>query len=148
MSYRGICRPGLEGFMNLQGLLVQSSNWFGISSVQFSSLGTSLESLFSSIWGTWVKYLRSVCSAQFIPFSSRTLPALTRNDPAVPAPLKISSIQQVSNCLGGAEEQFWIPSSGNPSPPARSLWAGWRNGALCWLCLLACQCPGCGVVSE
>ena len=32
--------------MNLQGLLVQSSKWFGISSVQVSSLVTSLSGKF------------------------------------------------------------------------------------------------------
>ena len=31
-----------EEFVNLRGLVIQSSNLFGISSVQFSSLGTSL----------------------------------------------------------------------------------------------------------
>ena len=35
-------RPGPEQFVNLQGLLVQSSKMFGISSVQFGSLVTSL----------------------------------------------------------------------------------------------------------
>ena len=34
--------PGPEELLSLQGLFVQSSNWFAISSVQFSSLGTSL----------------------------------------------------------------------------------------------------------
>ena len=33
-------------FMNLQGLLVRSSNWFAISSVEISSLGTSLSGKF------------------------------------------------------------------------------------------------------
>ena len=35
--------------MNLQGLLVQSSKWFGISSVQFSSLVTIFSGKFSSV---------------------------------------------------------------------------------------------------
>ena len=35
-----------QEFANLQGFLIQSSNWFGISSVQFSSLGTSLSEKF------------------------------------------------------------------------------------------------------
>ena len=39
-------QPGPEEFANLQGLLVQSSNFFGVSSVQFRSLGTSLTGKF------------------------------------------------------------------------------------------------------
>ena len=35
-------RPEEEESVNLQDLLIQSSNWFGISSLQFSSLHTSL----------------------------------------------------------------------------------------------------------
>ena len=62
LLYRGICRPGLEEFVNLQGLLVQSSKWFGISSVQFSSLGTSLP-------GKFVQ-LSSGYQGQVPPFSS------------------------------------------------------------------------------
>ena len=31
-----------------------------------------------------------------------------------------------------------------PSPPAQGLSSGWRDGALCWMCLLACL--GCGVL--
>ena len=53
------------------------SNWFGISSVQLSSLGTSffLGSSFSSVRDTGAKCLRSFRSVQFIQLSSRTLPA-------------------------------------------------------------------------
>ena len=39
-------QPGPEEFVNLQGLLVQSSKWFRISSAQFSSLVTSLPGQF------------------------------------------------------------------------------------------------------
>ena len=62
---------------DLQGLLVQSSNWFGISSVQFSSVGTSLSGKFFQF--------SSGHRNQMLPFSSfssvhpvqlRTLPAL------------------------------------------------------------------------
>ena len=38
-----------EEFVNFQGLLVQSSKWFGISSVQLSSLETGLECSLSSL---------------------------------------------------------------------------------------------------
>ena len=64
---------------DLQGLLVQSFNWFGIDSVQFSSLGTSLSGKFVQFCSghrAGAKYLRSVLSVQFIQFSLRTLPAL------------------------------------------------------------------------
>ena len=59
------CTPGPEEFVNFQGPLVQSSNLFGISSVQFGSLGTSLESSFSSVGGTGTKCLRSVELSSF-----------------------------------------------------------------------------------
>ena len=42
-------QSGPEEFMNLQGLLVQSSKWFGISSVQFSSPAWSDQLPFSSV---------------------------------------------------------------------------------------------------
>ena len=86
------------------------------------------------------KCLRSVRSVHFIP---RNLPALTRSDLANSVRLRLGSVNRVSNCLGGAEERFYVPSSGNPSPPARGLSPGWRDDALCSLCLPAC--PGCGV---
>ena len=55
-----------EEFVNLQSLLVQSSIWFGVSSVQFSSLFTiCLESSFSSVRGMEAKCLHSVRSVQF-----------------------------------------------------------------------------------
>ena len=34
------------------------------------------------------------------------------------------SVHRGSSCLGGAEEQFQVTSSGNPNPPARSLTLG------------------------
>ena len=77
-------RPGPEEIVNLQVLLVQSSNWFGISSVgtvQFPRAPVCLESSFSSFQGIGVKCLRSVPSVQFIQFSSRTLPALIHKQP-------------------------------------------------------------------
>ena len=49
----------------------------------------------------------------------------------------------ISNRLGGAEEQFQVPSSGIPSPPVRALSPGWMDCAFCWLSFLAC--PWCGV---
>ena len=57
--------------------------------------------------------------------------------------LDVGASHRFSNCLGGAEEQFQVPSTRNPSPPARGLSPGCRDGVLCWLCLLAC--PGCVV---
>ena len=52
--------PGLEEFVNLQGLL--SSKWFGISSVQFSSLVTGLSGKFVqfSSWGLRFKNVQQV----------------------------------------------------------------------------------------
>ena len=44
--------------------------------VEFACLIGSSASSFSSVQGTAAKSLRSVCSVQFIHFSSRTLPAL------------------------------------------------------------------------
>ena len=45
-------------------------------------------------------------SVQLVQFSSQTLPALTRIDLTDSAPLRLGSDHQVSNCLGGAEEQL------------------------------------------
>ena len=39
-------RPGPKEFVNLQCLIVQSSKWLGISSVQFISLATSSSGMF------------------------------------------------------------------------------------------------------
>ena len=61
--------PGQEESVSLQDLLVQSSDWFGICSLQFGSLGTSLESSFSYVRGTGAKRLRSVRSVRLIQFS-------------------------------------------------------------------------------
>ena len=75
---------GPEEVVNLRGLLVQSSKWFGIKSVQFSSLVTSL-------------------SGKFVRFSSG------HGDQVPPFSLvqfRLSSVHLDSNCLGGAEEQF------------------------------------------
>ena len=70
---------GLEEFVNLRGLLVQSSKWLGISSVQFSSLVTSLSGKFVQFSsGQGAKCLHSVRSAQFTQLISRALPALAR----------------------------------------------------------------------
>ena len=56
---------GPEEFVNYQGLLVQSSKWFGISSVQFRSLITSLlDTSFSSFKGPPILKC-SVSSVQF-----------------------------------------------------------------------------------
>ena len=60
--------------MNLRGLLVQSSKWFGISSVQFSYLVTSLSGKFvSSVRGMGTKFLRSVQFTVQARFSYRAL---------------------------------------------------------------------------
>ena len=58
-------------------------------------------------------------SVQFIHFISRILPALTRIDLAGSFRLRSDSVNRVSNCLGEADEQFLVPSSGNPSQSAR-----------------------------
>ena len=66
--YFVIFLPGPEGFVSLQGLLVQTSKWFGISSVQFSSLVTSLAGKFvqfSSVQARWPRV-----SVQFSSLSS------------------------------------------------------------------------------
>ena len=56
--------PRPEEFVNLQGLLVESSKWFGISSVQFSSLVASYSGkLVQFSWGH---------GGQVPPFSSLT----------------------------------------------------------------------------
>ena len=71
---------GPEEFVNLQGPLVQSSNLFDISSVQFSSLGTSLSGKFVHFRPEHRGQVPPFSSVQFIPLSSRTLPTLTRTD--------------------------------------------------------------------
>ena len=93
--------------MNLRGLIVQSSNLFGISSVQFSSLGISLlESWFSSVRGTGAKCLRSVRSVQFIQFRSRTLPALNPTSPFPPKKKRKVS----SHCTPSEEDRQQCPA--------------------------------------
>ena len=68
---------GPEKFVNLRGFLAQSSKLFDISSVQCSSLGTSLSGKFVQFSsGHRTKCFSSARSVQFIQFSSRTLPAL------------------------------------------------------------------------
>ena len=95
--------PGPEEFVDLQGL-VQNSNLFGISSVQFSYLFTTLSGNFIySVQGTGAKCLRSVRSVQF---SSRTVSALTRIDLAGSVRLRLGLVHRVSNWLGGAKEQL------------------------------------------
>ena len=89
---------------------------------------------------------KCLCSVKFIHFILRTLSALTRIDLAGSFGLRLDLVNQVSNCLGGTEEQILALSSGNPSQSARGLSPGWRDGAIRWLCFLAC--PGCGVLSE
>ena len=103
--------PGLKEFVKLQGLLFQSWKWFGISSVQFSSLVTSLSRKFSSVWGTWAKWPHSghsfpfiskslfslVCPpdwvcCQFIQFNSWTLLAL------VPTHRIVTNIHRIWLC--------------------------------------------------
>ena len=83
------------------------------------------------------QFVWKVCSAQFRhgnqvpPFSS------------VQARFSASSLQ----LFGRSRETVrGVPSSRNPSPPVRGLSPGWRDGVLCWLCLL--PRPRCGVVSE
>ena len=56
--------------------------------------------------GTGNKCLCSVRSVQFIQFISRTLPALARIDLAGSVRFRLGSVHRISNCLGGAEEQF------------------------------------------
>ena len=69
------CGPGTEEFMNLQGLLVRSLKWFGISSEQFSSLVTSLSGKvvqFSSGHGS--RCLRSVRSVHSVQIANSSGP--------------------------------------------------------------------------
>ena len=80
--------------MNLESLIVQSSKWFDVSSVQLSPL-VYLESSFSSVRSTVAKCLRSVRSVQFIQISTRALPDLTLIDLTV--------------CFGSA--QVWLSPS-------------------------------------
>ena len=71
-------QPGPEEFVNLQGHLVQSSNLFCISSVQFRSLGVSLSGKFVQLfWSSEPSASVQFGSVQFSPLSSWTLPALT-----------------------------------------------------------------------
>ena len=95
-----ICMPGPEEFVNLLCLLVQSSNYFAISSIQFSSLDTSLSgnfAQFSSGSRGQMSSLGSVQSTQFgralhmlkkaqpcateAPFSGRRVPLLVKGAP-------------------------------------------------------------------
>ena len=95
-----------EEFVNLQSLLVQSSIWFGVNSVQFSSLFTILYGKFvqfSSGYGGQVPPFSSFSSVQF---SSQTFPVLTQIDLTGLVRLSISSVHRLSNCLRGVEEQF------------------------------------------
>ena len=63
----GLLFAGPEGFVSLRGLLVQSSNLFGISSVHFSSLDTYLSGKFVQFSsGHRGKRLSSVRSVQFV----------------------------------------------------------------------------------
>ena len=107
-------RSGPEDFGNLQGLLVQSSNWFGISSVQFfsSKVQTGMASVhyssvvcpecsFSSVRGIGAKCLRSVCSIRFSQFSSRILPALL-------AVVRLSEKQRMSTSIWNLGLQYCI----------------------------------------
>ena len=74
--------PGPEEFVNLRGLLVQSSSLLGISSVQFSSLGTSLSGKFvqfSSGHRGQVPQFRSFSSVHLVQFTNSSGPA--RNVP-------------------------------------------------------------------
>ena len=87
--------PGPEEFVNLQGL-VQNSNLFGISSVQFSYLFTTLSGKFIySVQGTGAK-----CSVRSVQFSSRTVPTLTRIDLAGSVRFGLGLVHRVSIWLG------------------------------------------------
>ena len=84
-----------EDFVNLQGLLVQSSKWLGISSVQLSSLVTNLPETFVQFSaGHGTECLRSVRSAQFIQFISQTLPPLVPIDLAGSVRLRLGSVHR------------------------------------------------------
>ena len=88
--------------------------WHQVSTVQLPS-NQIVWKVCSVQFGAW----EPSASAQFVQFISRTLPALARIDLAGSVRLRLCSVLRVPNCLGGVEEQFWVPSSGNPSPPAR-----------------------------
>ena len=118
--------PGPEEFVNLQGHIVQSSNWFGISSVQFSSLVTSLESSSSSFRGFGSS--APVQFAEFSPFSSvhelfRPWLGLTWL-----ARLGSGSVQSIESPIVWEEQR-----SGSRSPPAEipARWPG-----------VCCRCGG------
>ena len=71
------CHQVQKSSWTYKGLLVQSSKCFGISSVQFSSLVTSLSGKSVQFsWGTGAKIFRSVRSIESLQFRSRSLPAL------------------------------------------------------------------------
>ena len=90
--------------MNLQGLLVQSSKWFGISSVQFSFLATSFS-------GKFVQF-SSGHGGQVHPFSSEHSVQFTSSSgPDSDWPGWLGSVHWISNCLGGVR-------SSSRSPPA------------------------------
>ena len=65
-------QPGPEEFVNFLGLVVQSSKWFRISSVQFSSIVTRLPGKFVqfSSWGSSNFKKFSKFSSKFSQFSS------------------------------------------------------------------------------
>ena len=69
-------------------------------------LSCHVTSSFNSVRGTGAKCLHLFRSVEFIQFSSRTLPALTRIDLVDSARLRLGSVNRVSNWLGGAEEEF------------------------------------------
>ena len=96
-------------FVNLQRLLVQSSKWLGISSVQFSYLVTSLSGKFvqfSSGHGSRVPPFSSFSSFHELFWPWLGLTWLARFSP--------SSLQLFRRSRGAV----LAPSSGNPSPPA------------------------------
>ena len=105
--------PRLEEFVNLKGLFIQSSNLFGISSVQFSSLGTSLSGKIvqfgSGCWGQVPLFI----SVQFILLSSQTPPVLTLIDLADfkvqtgLASVQYSSVAQTPVCLESSFSSVW-----------------------------------------
>ena len=104
---------GPEEFVKLQGLLVQSSKWFGIR-IEYSSVTESLvwevRSVQFETRGQVPGLRRSVpargASVQFVKFISQTLPALVWIDLAGLVRLRLGSVHRASKCLGGAEEQF------------------------------------------
>ena len=97
--------PGPEQFVNIQGLLVQSSKWFGIRQVQFSYLVGKVPFV-GKARSVQLGARRPSASVQFVPFISRTLPARARIDLAGSVPLRLGLVYRVANCSAGAQEQF------------------------------------------